>query len=266
MHDSTQAAQFFARVSRELMGQAGELPSFHRVTERAVEVVDGCDWASLSLRRGRHRVETVAATHPESELCDSLQYELGEGPSLGTIRDGECFVSQDVRCDPRWPRWGNRVAAVGVGSVVSVRLISSTETLGALNCYSRSTRAFTPDDVDVAVVFAAHAANAMDAARTVAGLQTALQSRHLIGVAQGILMHRFGLSLDQALEVLRRYSSHSNTKLTDVAQLVVDNGDLPDADDDRNGRHIHNGHNGRNGRNGTAARQGSPLTQARPTT
>jgi GAF domain-containing protein len=263
MHDSTQAALFFARVSRELMGQAQELPSFHRVTERAVEVVDGCDWASLALRRGRHRVETIAATHHESQLCDSLQYELGEGPSLGAVWDGECYVSQDVGSDARWPRWGNRVAEVGVGSVVSIRLSSSTETLGALTCYSRCTNAFTPDGVEVAVVFAAHAANAINAARTVTGLQTALQSRHLIGVAQGILMHRFGLSLDQALEVLRRYSSHSNTKLTDVAQHVVYNGDLPDADDDHNGRVIHNGHKRHNG---AAKRPGSPVTQARTTT
>lgn len=258
MHESTQAAQFFARVSRELMGQAEELPSFHRVPERAVEVVDGCDWASLSLRRSRHRVETIAATHPESELCDSLQYELGEGPCLGAIWDGDCYVSQDVRNDPRWPRWGGRVADIGVGSVVSVRLISSIETLGALNCYSRSMRAFTPDDVDVALVFAAHAANAMNAAQAVTGLQTALQSRHLIGVAQGILMHRFGLTLDQAFEVLRRYSSHSNTKLAEVAQFVVNNRDLPEADDH---------HAGLNSLNGTAGAQGSsPLTQARPTT
>jgi AmiR/NasT family two-component response regulator len=54
-----------------------------------------------------------------------------------------------------------------------------------------------------------------------------VQSRHVIGVAQGIIMHRYDMTLEASFEVLRRYSSHSNRKLRDVAQLVVEQRMLP---------------------------------------
>ena len=50
----------------------------------------------------------------------------------------------------------------------------------------------------------------------------------MIGVAQGIIMQRYDMTLEASFEVLRRYSSHSNRKLRDVAQLVVDQRALPD--------------------------------------
>ena len=72
-----------------------------------------------------------------------------------------------------------------------------------------------------------HATNALNSARLVSGLQTAVHSRHLIGVAQGILMSTYDLTMDQSFELLRRYSSQTNTKIRDVAQHVVDSGSLP---------------------------------------
>jgi AmiR/NasT family two-component response regulator len=56
----------------------------------------------------------------------------------------------------------------------------------------------------------------------------ALDSRKLIGQAQGILMERFDLDDTHAFEVLRRYSQDSNIKLRDVAQIVVETRRLPD--------------------------------------
>ena len=77
-------------------------------------------------------------------------------------------------------------------------------------------------------MFASHAATAVSNTQLVSGLQTALQSRHLIGVAQGILMAQYDMGLETAFEVLRRYSSHTNVKLRDVAKQVVELRALPD--------------------------------------
>ena len=77
-------------------------------------------------------------------------------------------------------------------------------------------------------MFASHAATAISNARLVDGLQTALQSRHLIGVAQGILMAQYDMGLETAFEVLRRYSSHANVKLRDIAMQVVESRSLPE--------------------------------------
>jgi AmiR/NasT family two-component response regulator len=59
-------------------------------------------------------------------------------------------------------------------------------------------------------------------------LAKALDSRHLIGLAQGILMERFNLDTPRALAILRRYSQDHNVKLREVADQVVTTRGLPD--------------------------------------
>ena len=81
---------------------------------------------------------------------------------------------------------------------------------------------------ELALLFARHAGAALGAAREISGLETALQSRHTIGVAQGVLMERYGLTVDAAFDVLLRSSSTTNVKLRDVAAEVVSSGSLPD--------------------------------------
>jgi AmiR/NasT family two-component response regulator len=49
-----------------------------------------------------------------------------------------------------------------------------------------------------------------------------MQTRHQIGMAQGMLRLRYGLSEEQAFQFLVRTSSHSNMKLPQVAVRVTD--------------------------------------------
>lgn len=58
-------------------------------------------------------------------------------------------------------------------------------------------------------------------------LQDALVTRAMIGQAQGILMERGRITAEAAFVALSRASQHSNRKLRDIAQLVVDTGELP---------------------------------------
>ena len=59
-----------------------------------------------------------------------------------------------------------------------------------------------------------------------------MRSRHVIGIAQGILMQRYDMGEDAAFDVLRRYSSHDNIKLREVAERVIDERRLPGHDGD----------------------------------
>ncbi len=228
MNSSSEVAASFARVSRELLTRPdGEL-TFERIAARAVEVIPPCDAASITLRRKKGSTETVAATGDLAKVCDKLQYDLDEGPCVDAVFDGEAYYIDDVATDERWPAWGPAAAEAGVGSVLSVRMANDDEVLGALNLYSTTTSGYDSNAVDLALVFASHAATAISNARLVDGLQTALQSRHLIGVAQGILMAQYDMGLETAFEVLRRYSSHANVKLRDIALQVVESRSLPE--------------------------------------
>ena len=83
------------------------------------------------------------------------------------------------------------------------------------------------DEVDIAVLYGAHVAIALTSAREISGLRSALQSRHVIGVAQGMLMERFGLDLDSSFNLLRRCSSQLNLKPADVASDIVTSRQVP---------------------------------------
>ena len=62
----------------------------------------------------------------------------------------------------------------------------------------------------------------LDAALTeIDGLRQALETRTVIGQAVGILMHREALTADAAFAQLVELSSHTNTKVRDVAHDVV---------------------------------------------
>ena len=185
-----------------------------------------CDHVGIHVLHNRE-VETAAATDPLIERADQLQMELGEGPCLEAVLTSQTFVVDDTATDPRWTRFGPLAAELGLHSIMSTPLRTATQTMGALNFYCADPRMFDEDDVSVAQIFAAHASVALSVARHEEGLRLAIDARHLIGQAQGILMERFGLTADKAFVVLRRYSQNSNTKLREVAQHIIDTRELP---------------------------------------
>lgn len=225
MNDDIRMASVFAELSGELFTSDGTL-TFQRVVDRAVDVVPGCDHCGLHLRKRRGKAESASATDEIAAAADRLQDELQEGPCVDAAFQRENFVVRDLRTDERWPTWAARAADLGIRSSMSVRLTANDETIGALNFYSDRPGAFDGDE-DIAMIFASHAAAAMANAQLVGGLRNALDSRHTIGVAQGVLAVRYGISYERAFQVLHRYSNDHNVKLRDVAERVLETRELP---------------------------------------
>jgi transcriptional regulator with GAF, ATPase, and Fis domain len=220
------AAQF-AEISGDLMSDTDEAVTFDRVVQRAVKTIPDCTMAGIMLRRRRGRVQTVAASQEAVERLDALQETLGEGPCLDAAFERANCVIEDVHADGRYPRWAAQAAGLGVHATMAIRLHTATETLGALNLYAERAGAFDEETRDIALIFAAHATEAMSKARLVSGLQTALESRHVIGMAQGVLAVRYGLDYERAFDALHRYSNDNNVKLRTVAEKVLQLRALP---------------------------------------
>ncbi len=184
MNDDMRWAAYFAQVAEDLLADPGKL-TFDRVVHRAVEVVPPADHCGITLRQRRGRAETVAATGDVVLDLDAAQYALGEGPCLdAAFESGSCVVD-DLRTDGRWPRWSQVATEHGVHAALAIRLHADGTTLGALNLYAGRAGAFDQDSVDTALIFATHAAEALSKARLVGNLEAALESRHVIGMAQG---------------------------------------------------------------------------------
>ena len=60
----------------------------------AVELVAGCDEASVSILQPRIRVESQGATSDAVRVLDQLQVELGEGPCVSAIFDQELEIGR----------------------------------------------------------------------------------------------------------------------------------------------------------------------------
>jgi GAF domain-containing protein len=221
-------ATLFAELSEELSSTPDGPLTFQRVVDRAVEVVPGCDHCGLHLRKRRGKAESAAATDDIAAEADRLQDELQDGPCVDAAFQDENFVVHDLRADGRWPKWSERAAALGIRSSMSVRLTASDETIGALNFYSDRPDTFGGDQ-DIAMIFSSHAAAAMANARLVSGLRNAMDSRHTIGIAQGVLAVRYGISYERAFQVLHRYSNDHNIKLRDLAETVLQTRELPNS-------------------------------------
>lgn len=192
------------------------------LTQSALEAIHGVDFVSISVLESDGRLRTLAPTDPLAVEIDELQYELHEGPCYQAAVEGErVLFASDLARDVRWPAYGRRAAELGVGSQLGLSLLADGKTRSALNLYSKQVGGFE-DGVEMAELFASHAALVMGYARTVRTLDEAIASRTVIGQATGILMERYDLDEDRAFGFLTRVSQTSNVKLREVANEVVE--------------------------------------------
>jgi GAF domain-containing protein len=227
----------FENLADQLAAAARDLGSedvehtLEKSVQLAVELIDGCDACGVTLVRRGKSLETPVSTGEMVVRGDALQYELGEGPCMDAVWEHEVVTSPDLANEARWPKWGPRVVEeLGARSMMCMQLFTDEHSLGAMNMYAKHPDAFDNNgDLAEAQALAAHVAVALAAAQEIEHLNTALGSRTVIGQAEGILMERFGIDGDRAFEVLRRVSSHTNTKLQHVAWELVQTRKVPTA-------------------------------------
>jgi transcriptional regulator with GAF, ATPase, and Fis domain len=219
-------AVILGELARSLHGQGSVEDTLHGIVTAAVGTVPGAEYAALSIIEARRTVQTRAGTADVVYRVDQVQYDTGEGPCLDALYRQHTVRLTDMVAETRWPRFTDRVAELGIASMLSFQLYVEQDNLGALNLYSANTDAFTDESEQVGLLFATHAAIAMADAQTKQQLTRAMAVRDLIGQAKGILMERHKLTGDQAFTLLVRASQNSNTKLNDVARYLVETGEL----------------------------------------
>ncbi|WP_298565935.1 GAF and ANTAR domain-containing protein [Streptomyces luteogriseus] len=216
-------AEEMALLARSLLKQDSVQQTLDEIAASAVRLVDGCDAAGiLAVRKGR--AVTLASYGDMVVESDRRQGELGEGPCFDLARradeDRVFRVADMTRPQPDWPRYAEAARELGIGSMTGVLLYTHDEDFGALDLYARRPGTFTEDIATAGWLLASHAAVALADARTIDQLEHALETRHAIGEAMGILRERHGMSDEDAFSVLRNISQNHNIKLRDVAQRI----------------------------------------------
>jgi len=211
-------------VGDDTLGQ-----SLHRVADLTMTALPQTDHVGITLMVDG-RPGTAVFTHPEVPEIDRAQYRTGEGPCLDAFRTGEPFQIKSTLEPGRWQEFRDSAARHGVLSTLSMPLIATQGSIGALNLYAETIDAYGDADVATASTFAAQAAfvlaNAQaywDARDLSENLQQAMVSRATIEQAKGIIIATSGCSAEEAMKLLIEQSQHENVKVRDLAAEIVAN-------------------------------------------
>lgn len=171
---------------------------------------------------------TVAASNDLVATVDEVQYGLGAGPCLDTLRSGAVVDVPSMADAEGWDGYPEHALRHGVRSSFCLPLTVGDRTVAALNAYGAEPGIFTGDLIHRLADFAARAQIALavavrsaEQARLLEQLHTAMQSRSTIDQAMGILMARERCSATEAFAILRTASQSRNRRLADIAAELI---------------------------------------------
>lgn len=211
-----------AELARSFAGPRKVREVLAEVTTAAVEMIPDADTAGVLLVAKGGKFESLEGTSPLIYELDELQERHGCGPCIDAAVDQLIVRVDDFETDQRWPGYTQAVCQTGMRSSLSFKLYTGNRSAGALNIFSKKPHTFDGESEAIGSVLAAHAAAALIASRRGEQLQSALNTRDVIGQAKGIIMQRYNVDAIRAFEMLRQLSQGMNTRLADIAQRVVD--------------------------------------------
>lgn len=208
-------------------------PHLQRVAEIAAGLMAHVRDVSVTLlsdpgerRSTQDKVRSVAFTGPLALRLDERQYSLGYGPCVDAALSG-VTIHVETALDELYPEFSAQCLEAGVSHVVAFGMPVPGRTVGALNVYADAP--FSDDDLVAGLTFAGYAgvalANALlleSAANDAHHLSLAMESRAVIEQAKGLVMASLHCTPDEAFDVLRKRSQHSNVKLRDLCRELVE--------------------------------------------
>lgn len=224
-------------VTGDPQGTAGAL---RRLCSAAVKALPACG-AGLSLMSDTGVRGVAAASDAASERVDELQFALGEGPCMDAFTSRRPVLEPDLAAGGalRWPVYAPAVRAEGVLAAFAFPLQVGAARLGVLDLYRERPGALGTEELAEALTFADVATTMLldgqekaPPGAAAAGLDEALEYRFELYQAQGMVMVQMGVSLGEALVMLRAYAFSHDRDLADVAREVVTRGLRLDEDRD----------------------------------
>ncbi len=181
------------------------------------------------IMRGR-TLGTVCVSDSLTESVEEVQYTLREGPCVDAFRTKAPVLVPDLNRlgATRWPGFSAGALALGVRAVFGFPLLIGTACIGALNLYHDQIGDLSDDQMADAVVVAHVAGWAVMDWQSVAGpgslarqLESSDTHRAVVNQAAGMVSVQDGVTVDEALMLIRAYSFAEDRPITLVAADVV---------------------------------------------
>jgi GAF domain-containing protein len=221
-------AEVFVEAADTLVDDFDLIEFLQRLTTRTSELFE-VSAAGLLLADENGLLQLMAASDERSEMIELFQVQSAEGPCQDCYRGGAAVINADLRsAGGRWPRFAPKAAAAGYRAVHAFPLRLRGEVIGALNLFGTHPGQMASAEVvavqslaDIATIglLQERAIRRRDALAE--QLQVALNSRIAIEQAKGALAQIHGCTVEEAFELMRRYTRTHNLRLGEVAFQVT---------------------------------------------
>ena len=190
----------------------------------------GVTGAGLVLTSGGRSLDFIGVSDGVSEAVEQMEYTLGEGPCVSAYQTRQPVFDPDLadRGTDRWPEFRREALAAGVHAAFGFPLLIERICIGALNLYHDRAGELSDDQVADALVVASFASRSVLSWQADAPpgalawqLEAAPRNRVEVHQATGRISVQVGVSLDDALVLLRAYAFSHDRPISDVAADVA---------------------------------------------
>lgn len=207
----------------------GTMGALRRLCSAAVQAIPASG-VGLSVITDSGDRGVAAASDAASARIDELQYTLGEGPCLDAFTSRRPVLNSDLGVSgaARWPVYSPAALEKGVRAAFSFPLQIGAARLGVLDLYRNQPGSLSAGELAQALSFADVATTMLLDAQEKAppgaapeGLDEAMEYHFELFQAQGMVMVMLGITIIEALAVLRGYAYAHDRDLAAVARDVV---------------------------------------------
>jgi transcriptional regulator with GAF, ATPase, and Fis domain len=196
---------------------ADDLPqALHRLAAFIAAAVPGAPRCSVVLI-GERAPLTVAASGPQAQALDDLQYATGQGPGLDAARTRVLVTAHDLPADARWPGLSDCARAHGLHTVAAIPLDVQRSWVGALTLYAGRGQTFDPDVLLTAMAIAGQAEVLLGELRR----RAALGEGATVDRAAGVIIAQRGCGVQEAYDVMEETANRLGLDRQTVADRLV---------------------------------------------
>ncbi|MFJ1972570.1 GAF and ANTAR domain-containing protein [Streptomyces sp. NPDC087903] len=235
MNRELRLTRAFVDLADTLGAYFDPLDLFARLSDHCVGLL-AVDAVGVVMADARGELRTMAASADDLGRLDVLQVQRGEGPSVDCFRTGEPVTADDLRAGIRWPEYTAQALEAGYLSVHALPLRLDGTAIGAVTLANRRCDALPDGDIavaqgmsDIVALTLTHwPAESRRPQDLLTSLQAAVSAKATVELAKGLLAEYAGVSLAEALEMLRRHAEREKTTLTSIARALAERTLVPE--------------------------------------
>jgi hypothetical protein len=226
--DPVRVARFVTRVasSARLSGDGDVSRSLCTAAAAAV----GVRGAAIVLISAGRNLGSSCSSDRGVETVEDAQYTTGEGPGIDACnKRAPVLVADLLDADPRWVEYRDRAHAAGLRAVFGFPLLVGTSCIGALDLLGDTAGDLSDEQYLDALAVAHVAGRTILGWQSVAGpgsvpweLEHVPAHRAVVHQAAGMVSVQAGVSVDDALVLVRAYAFAQDRPIRSVAGDVVE--------------------------------------------